>query len=53
MVLRGVAMVKKALLIIILTIIICSTIGCQTAKGLKEDVTYIGDKTAEIIDKDE
>jgi predicted small secreted protein len=48
-----VAMAKKFLLIIVLIIVICSTIGCQTAQGLKGDVTYIGDKTAEIIDKEE
>ncbi len=46
-------MVKKMLLMIMLIIAIFSLFGCQTAQGLKGDVTYIGDKTAEIIDKEE
>jgi len=28
-----------------------SFIGCQTAKGIKGDVQFIGDKTVEILDK--
>jgi predicted small secreted protein len=28
-----------------------SLLGCETAKGLKEDVQFIGDKTYEIVDK--
>jgi len=46
-------MVRKAILITALIIVIFLLFGCQTAQGLKEDVTYIGDKTAEVIDKDE
>ena len=45
-------MVKKTLLLIALTVVVLSLIGCNTAKGLKEDATFIGDKTAEIVDKD-
>jgi predicted small secreted protein len=46
-------MAKKVILIAVLFIVIFLLFGCQTAQGLKEDVTYIGDKTAEIIDKQE
>jgi predicted small secreted protein len=46
-------MVKKTLLIITLVVVVFLLFGCQTAQGLKGDVTYIGDKTAEIIDKQE
>lgn len=28
-----------------------SFIGCQTAKGIKEDAQFIGNKTVEILDK--
>ncbi|MCX5637652.1 MAG: hypothetical protein NTX52_08170 [Planctomycetota bacterium] len=46
-------MVRKVILIVVLIIVVFSLFGCQTARGLKEDATYIGDKTAEIIDKEE
>jgi len=46
-------MVRKAILIVVLIIVVFSLFGCQTAQGLKGDVTYIGDKTAEIINKQE
>lgn len=45
-------MVKKAILIIALVVVIFSLFGCQTAQGLKEDVIYIGDKTAEVFSLD-
>jgi predicted small secreted protein len=51
--LGGPAMVKKTLLIVALIIVLFSLFGCQTAQGLKGDASYIGDKTAEIIDKQE
>jgi predicted small secreted protein len=46
-------MVRKAILIAALIVVIFPLFGCQTAKGLKEDATYIGDKTAEVLDKEE
>lgn len=46
-------MVRKTILITVLIIVIFSLFGCQTAKGMKEDATFIGDKTAEIINKQE
>jgi predicted small secreted protein len=47
------SMVRKTLLMAVLVVILLSLFGCETARGIKEDVTFIGDKTAEIIDKDE
>ena len=44
-------MANKMLLLAVLIIVMFSLIGCQTAEGLKEDVTFIGDKTTEILDK--
>jgi len=46
-------MFRKVILIMVLIIVVFSLFGCQTAEGLKGDVTYIGDKTAEIIGKEE
>jgi predicted small secreted protein len=45
-------MVKKTLLLICLIVVIFSIIGCQTAKGFKEDAQFVGDKTYEILDSD-
>jgi len=46
-------MFRKAILIVVLIIVVFSLFGCQTAQGLKGDASYIGDKTAEIIGKEE
>jgi predicted small secreted protein len=45
-------MVKRTLLLVALIIVAFSLIGCQTARGMKEDAQFIGDKTYEIIDGD-
>ncbi len=44
-------MMKKILLSVILIFVAFILIGCNTAEGLKGDATFIGDKTAEIVDK--
>ena len=46
-------MFKRALLAIVLIVVVFAFLGCHTAEGLKEDVTFIGDKTVEILDKDD
>ncbi|MEA3225899.1 MAG: ECN family pore-forming entericidin [Planctomycetota bacterium] len=43
-------MVKRTLLLIALVVVAFSVIGCQTAKGVKEDAQFIGDKTYEVLD---
>ena len=43
-------MVKRTLLLVALVIATFSVIGCQTAKGVKEDAQFIGDKTYEVLD---
>jgi len=45
-------MVKRTLLLIALLIVAFSLLGCQTAKGVKEDAQFIGDKTYEVLDGD-
>jgi len=44
-------MLKKILIPIVLITIAFSIIGCQTAKGIKEDAKFIGNKTVEVLDK--
>ncbi|MHC4241559.1 MAG: hypothetical protein ACYS3N_05085 [Planctomycetota bacterium] len=44
-------MIKKILLSVILIFVVFIIIGCNTAEGLKGDAIFIGDKTAEIVDK--
>ena len=43
-------MLRRAVVFLLLAVVTLSTYGCNTAEGLKEDVTFIGDKTAEILD---
>lgn len=45
-------MAKKTLLLVALLVVMLSLIGCHAAKGLKEDVQFIGDKTLEIVEKE-
>jgi predicted small secreted protein len=44
-------MAKRILISVILIVIAFLIIGCQTAKGIKGDAQFIGDKTVEILDK--
>lgn len=44
-------MANKIFILVILLIVLFSIIGCQTAKGIKQDAQFIGDKTVEILEK--
>jgi predicted small secreted protein len=44
-------MAKRILILVVLIVTLFSILGCQTAKGIKEDVQFIGDKTYEMLDK--
>ena len=44
-------MTTRLLLLAILIVTSLSIIGCQTARGIKGDAQFIGDKTVEILDK--
>ena len=46
-------MFKRMILLGVLGVLLWSLAGCETARGIKEDAIFIGDKTAEILDKDE
>lgn len=45
-------MAKKGLLLIALIAIAFSLFGCHTARGVKEDAQFIGDKTLEFVEKE-
>ena len=44
-------MAKGMLVFVIMIVAAILLVGCETAKGLKGDVQFIGDKTYEIVDK--
>jgi predicted small secreted protein len=44
-------MATRILISVVLIAMVLSFIGCQTAKGIKEDAQFIGNKTVEILDK--
>ena len=44
-------MAKRILISVVLIAMAFSFIGCQTAKGIKGDVQFIGNKTVEALDK--
>ncbi len=43
-------MVKKVLFLIALIAVVFLSVGCQTVKGLGEDITWTGEKGAEILE---
>lgn len=44
-------MIKRIFLSIVVISVVFILIGCNTAEGIKGDITFIGDKTTEILDK--
>ncbi len=44
-------MTRKVLLIVALMIISISLLGCQTVQGLGKDITWTGEKSAEILEQ--
>ena len=44
-------MIKRILLSVILIIVVFMLFSCQAAEGLKGDITFIGNKTTEVVDK--
>ena len=43
-------MVKKVILVFALIVLCFSLFGCQTVQGLGGDITWIGEKGAEILE---
>ena len=43
-------MLKKTLLLIILIVFGLSLTSCQTVQGVGEDITWLGEKSAEIME---
>ena len=50
-ILKELKMAKRILITVVLIVTVLSIIVCQTAKGIKEDAQFIGDKTVEILEK--
>ena len=44
-------MAKKVLLMVALIVLVFSLIGCQTVQGLGGDITWIGEKGAELLER--
>jgi len=44
-------MVRKTILLAVLIVTAFVLFGCETTKGVKEDVQFIGNKTYEALDK--
>ena len=43
-------MVRKLLLLVALVVVVFSFIGCNTIQGIGEDITWTGEKAAEIVE---
>ena len=44
-------MAKKTLVVIVLIILSLSLLGCQTVQGIGKDITWSGEKGAEIMER--
>jgi predicted small secreted protein len=44
-------MVRKMLLVIALIGLVFLLVGCQTVQGVGGDITWIGEKGAEVLDR--
>ena len=43
-------MLKKTCLVLLLVLIVFSLTGCGTVQGMGEDIQWMGEKGAEVID---
>jgi predicted small secreted protein len=43
-------MVRKVLLVLALVVVLFSLVGCQTIKGLGEDIKWVGEKASELVE---
>ncbi len=43
-------MIRRVLLVVALVIVVFSLVGCQTVRGLGEDITWVGEKGSEIVE---
>ena len=44
-------MVKRILLLIALAVVVFSVVGCKTVQGIGNDITWLGEKSEEIIEQ--
>ena len=43
-------MIRKVLLVLALIVVVFSLVSCQTVQGLGEDIKWVGEKAAEIVE---
>ena len=43
-------MVRKVLFLLSLVVVIFSLVSCQTVQGLGEDITWVGEKAADVVE---
>lgn len=43
-------MVRKVIVVLALVCVVFSLVGCQTIQGLGEDIKWVGEKAAEIVE---
>ena len=44
-------MVRKVLLVIALVVVVLSVVGCKTVQGIGGDITWIGEKGQEAVER--
>ena len=44
-------MVRKVVLVIALVVVVLSLVGCQTVQGVGRDITWIGEKGTEVLER--
>jgi len=44
-------LLRKVLLVIALVVVVFSLVSCQTVQGIGGDITWIGEKGAEVLDR--
>ena len=44
-------MIRKVLLLVALFVMVLSSVSCQTVQGLGRDITWIGQKGSETLEK--
>lgn len=42
-------MFRKLLLVLAVVVVVLSLVGCQTVQGVGRDITWIGEKGAEVV----
>ena len=44
-------MVKKTILVIVLAVAVLSIMGCKTVQGVGNDITWVGEKAEQAVER--